>query len=464
MWPSGDDFGFFIRTRVQQKCSGIVRRGRPPVRRSLYFHEGRLVFAHSNVKREKLGFLLIQEGILASEAELQAVLQAKGAERLGSYLVQQGTLTRQDLQRLLELQIRTIFTACFYDDAPFEWEERPQPVLPDLIVSVDLNALLEEVILNDPHPETYPTRLPPPSWWVIQSDQTVFQRAFFHVEDQLLRSQVVHPRRVQDLLAQSGLPAEESARRLYLGLLFGYLAAHPPERYEKVAPQLWSAGSEYLNPLPPDWEVLADRSADMTAWELFALPPDSPWERVQERYEQFRDWLLPIRYRRDLSPEKQAKIERLLQRIEGAYREIRRAFDMRTPAFGISIGDLSTDALLQRAESFIEQGRLEEARHLLTQYRTVLEKNGRFYYLMAQVLAHQGETQPEAEACLRKALELEPLNWDYWVELAVLYKDMGHIHRAIETLERVLRQEPQHFRAQQLLRLYRAWHEARHDR
>ncbi|MCS7311330.1 MAG: tetratricopeptide repeat protein [Acidobacteria bacterium] len=464
MWPPRDDLGFFIRALVQQKCSGIIRRGRSPVRRSLYFHEGRLVFAHSNVKREKLGFLLIQQGILASEAELQSILQAKGTERLGHYLVQQGMLIQQDLQRLLELQVRTIFTACFYDDAPFGWEERPQPVLPDLIVPVDLGALVEEVVLNDPRPEAYLRRLPETSWWITQSDQAVFRRAFFHVEDQLLRSQVIHPRRVQELLHQGGLPPQESARRLYLGLLFGYLMAHPPERYERVAPQLWSAGSEYLNPLPPDWEVLADRSADVTTWELFALPPDSPWERVQERYEQFRDWLLPIRYRKDLSPEKQAKIERLIQRVENAYREIRRSLDMQTPAFGIPIGDLSTETLLQRAETFIEQGRFEEANHLLTQYRTVLEKNGRFYYLMALALAHQGETQPEAEAYLQKALELEPFNWDYWVELAVLYKDMGQVQRAIETLERVLRQEPQHFRAQQLLRLYRAWHEARHDR
>ncbi len=464
MWPPRDDLGFFIRTLVQQKRSGTIRRGRSPVRRSLYFDEGRLVFAHSNVKREKLGFFLLQQGILASEAELQSVLQTKGTERLGHYLVQRGVLTQQDLQRLLELQVRTIFAACFYDDAPFEWEERPQPVLPDLIVPVDLSALIEEVVLNDPRPETYLHRLPAASWWIIQSDRAVFRRAFFHVEDQLLRSQVMHPRRVQELLYQGGLPPQEAAQRLYLGLLFGYLAAHPPERYEKVAPQLWSAGSEYLNPLPPDWEVLADRSADMTAWELFALPPDSPGERVQERYEQLRDWLLPIRYRRDLSPEKQAKIERLLQRVEGAYREIRRSLDMRTPAFGIPWGDLSTEALLQRAEAFVGQGRWEEARRLLTQYRTVLEKNGRFHYLMAVILAHQGETPSEAEACLRKALELEPLNWDYWVELAVLYKDMGQIQRAIETLENVLRQEPQHFRAQQLLRLYRAWYEARHDR
>ncbi len=468
IWPQPQDLGFFIRRIVETRRSGVLRKIREPVRRFLYFEDGWLVFAHSNVKREKLGQILIEEGILHSEKELQDFLAAKKKKRLGAFLMEQGVIAPDELQRMVEKQIRSIFFRVFYDPTPFEWEERRETVYRDLKVPIRVSILLEEAILNDPDPARYTRLIPPDDWWVLAHEESVMPREFFSSEDQLLRSQLVHPKSIRDLRCEITLDPVVFAQRLYLGLVFGYFIARPPEFMRRVATSLYSATNPYLNPLPPDWETFADRVDAMDPWEVFALRPDAPPELIEQRYEQLNDWLQPILYDPDLSPERRQRLQHLIERVAWAYAALRQQVRKAQPAPGEpsppaapatvppSRPAASKRELFRYIEDCITTGELDEARRVLREHRDVLATEPDFYYLMALILAQQPTTRKQAEVYLRKAIEKRPEQYDYWIALAILYKDLGARDRAIDILQQVLERDPKNFRARQLLELYKS--------
>jgi serine/threonine protein kinase/ActR/RegA family two-component response regulator len=75
----------------------------------------------------------------------------------------------------------------------------------------------------------------------------------------------------------------------------------------------------------------------------------------------------------------------------------------------------------------------------------------KYYHLMAVAYARHPRFGKDAEQCFYKAIEVDPWNAEYYVDLAKFYMSQGLPTRAISQCERALKLAPQHIQASELL-------------
>ncbi|MEO5511115.1 MAG: DUF4388 domain-containing protein [Longimicrobiales bacterium] len=112
----------------------------------IFFDKGRITYARIVNRRDRLGDLLVRDGLLEQE-QLEQVLKEQTKEpdrRVGELLVEHGYITKADLTRFVRLQIEEaiyhLFTwsrGNFY----FEVDERP---MADILVSINPESLMLE--------------------------------------------------------------------------------------------------------------------------------------------------------------------------------------------------------------------------------------------------------------------------------------------------------------------------------
>jgi tetratricopeptide (TPR) repeat protein len=113
----------------------------------IYFDKGRITYARIVNRRDRLGDLLVREGIIAQE-QLDDVLQHQSREpdkRVGELLVEHRFLTRADLTRFIRIQIEEAIYHLFTwtrGNFFFEVDERPEAA--DIVVSINPESLLLE--------------------------------------------------------------------------------------------------------------------------------------------------------------------------------------------------------------------------------------------------------------------------------------------------------------------------------
>jgi tetratricopeptide (TPR) repeat protein len=75
----------------------------------------------------------------------------------------------------------------------------------------------------------------------------------------------------------------------------------------------------------------------------------------------------------------------------------------------------------------------------------------KYYNLMAKAYAQHPKFGKDAEQCFYKALEMDPWNADYHVDLAQFYFTNGLSKRALAQCQKAVKLSPQHQGARQLL-------------
>ncbi len=113
----------------------------------IYFDRGRITYATIVNRRDRLGDMLIRDGVLSHE-ELSRVIERQGTQpdqRLGEMLIETGLLTREQLEHYIRLQaeeaVYSLFTwsrGSFY----FEVDQRPDDA--EVLLSINPESLLLE--------------------------------------------------------------------------------------------------------------------------------------------------------------------------------------------------------------------------------------------------------------------------------------------------------------------------------
>jgi tetratricopeptide (TPR) repeat protein len=113
----------------------------------IYFESGRICFARIVNRRDRIGDLLLRDGLLDSE-QLESVLRLQAAEperRLGELLVARGQISREDLTRYVRLQIEeAIYHLFTWSRGSFFFEVDARATDADIFVSINPEMLLLE--------------------------------------------------------------------------------------------------------------------------------------------------------------------------------------------------------------------------------------------------------------------------------------------------------------------------------
>ncbi len=124
-----------------------VRSGR--LIKIVFFDHGRLVFAASNLRKDRLGEALVADGRI-TEAEFNRVsslMRADRGRRFGEALVQAGVMDRYEVGAAVARQVRRIALSLFeMGDGAALFEERSCTIPLEYMVSLSVHRLLYDGI------------------------------------------------------------------------------------------------------------------------------------------------------------------------------------------------------------------------------------------------------------------------------------------------------------------------------
>lgn len=128
---------------VVQRRSGDVHCQKMREEKHLYFKEGELVFAATNMDADRIGQILLARHGLDPNI-LQAVLSTVGpGKRTGRILVMEGVLSPEDLVRAVEMFIRKVAVSIFaWREGRVRFVEGDNPSIEDVTIEIDTADVL----------------------------------------------------------------------------------------------------------------------------------------------------------------------------------------------------------------------------------------------------------------------------------------------------------------------------------
>ncbi len=192
--------------------------------KTVYFDHGFVVFAASNLKRDRLGESMIDAGRISRHEFALASMIMKGSKRkFGEALVQVGVLSEEDLGREVAQQVNRIVLSLFKGkDGVYSFDERGTNIPVDLMVSLSIYRILLEGVRFMSDGKLILAGLPP-----LNTSVRVAERPPFTVEPRKLKAveqELLKKARAPTALA-SLLQDAEADRGLALRASYGLWAA-----------------------------------------------------------------------------------------------------------------------------------------------------------------------------------------------------------------------------------------------
>jgi tetratricopeptide (TPR) repeat protein len=138
-----------LRKLSAQRASGDLQIRVGKTAKIVFFDHGRIVFAASNLKKDRLGEALVSLGRITNEQfeAASALVRADRKRRFGDALVQTGVLEKGELGRSVARQVNHIVVSLFsLAEGVASFEERPSAIPLEYMVSLSLHRLLYDGI------------------------------------------------------------------------------------------------------------------------------------------------------------------------------------------------------------------------------------------------------------------------------------------------------------------------------
>ena len=135
-----------LRRIAAEELSGDLQVHLGSAIKSVYFDHGFVVFAASNLTRDRLGESMIDAGRISRHEFALASMIMKGSTRkFGEALVHAGVLSEEDLGREVAMQVNRIVLSLFKSkDGIYSFDERGTNIPVDLMVSLSIYRILLE--------------------------------------------------------------------------------------------------------------------------------------------------------------------------------------------------------------------------------------------------------------------------------------------------------------------------------
>jgi len=107
--------------------------------KKVYIHQGRIVFASSNQKTERLGEILVRNGWVRAVDYIKASRKVGDKKRLGQILIEMGALNKEDIKTGVIEQVREIIYHLF-NTSEGEYNFQEQGQLPREVITLDMDT------------------------------------------------------------------------------------------------------------------------------------------------------------------------------------------------------------------------------------------------------------------------------------------------------------------------------------
>jgi len=474
-----------IREITAAGLSGALRLEHERAKVAIYFEDGALVFAASNLRAHRLCEILKRGGL--SDRGLPA---RASDDELAKALIQSGRVSAETLATIRGKQVSDVLrVALLWTNGVWEFDPRVR-LADDVRVSVDVNRLLLECARHLPagfvasrfretNGVTYQSVATKNATNLLPAEAFVLKRA---------RASVT----LSELAAPSGLSEEDTLRAIYALSLAGLL---PRSDWPAV---LGAGTSKVLHQRPRTSSLETagkinvaekiDEAGDVQAlfarlksakdhYEVLDIARLAGAEEIRSAYHSLARRFHPDHFHQSDSALR-SRVDSAFARIAQAYETLsdgprRAAYDAKLTAKSptrsakiaasekpeeVAAKPSAKAPVSERAESSFQQGlaalqrnQRDRAIRLLAEAAMLAPREARYRANYGHALIGETNARRVAESELQAAVSLEPDNASHRVMLAELYKALGLRRRAQGEVERALAADPQNQAARALL-------------
>ncbi len=131
-----------------EKATGTLTVSWSNIEKCIHIKDGQIIFATSSDEHDRLGQVLLKEGMISAEkleAALKLYSKNVGLKKLGAILVENGFIAPKDLFSGLKAQVKEIIYSLFlWDDAQYRFEG--QLPADTIKLQINMHELLRDII------------------------------------------------------------------------------------------------------------------------------------------------------------------------------------------------------------------------------------------------------------------------------------------------------------------------------
>lgn len=475
--------------------SGVLHVQRDETKRSLYFRQGALIHAGTNVREERLGETLVSLGFLKAE-DLKRATEAVVREnkRLGHAVRDLGLLDQERVEVALTEHARLVLEKVLSaHDGTYEFEAKPddKEATDEFVLKLTTGEIVLDAVRRVEDPDVVRYALGDIDRILgLASDPALrFQNIKLTPTDGYVLSRVDGTLSAREVIQATPLEADDTQRSLFGLLCTGvveYLPLPP-----KPKPAVRMPRARPAPPPPPDpaaeptpeqqahtaemdarrQEILEtfEKLKGSTHFDVLGIPRTANESQVKAAYFNLAKRFHPDTRHDPALADLRDKMDAIFIRLGHAFEVLR---NQRTrlpyeatlpshtsgPAGETPVSVPAPDPALEarraaenvrRAERLIEDAKYWDAIQLLEPAVPALggAQRQRARIMLARALVKNPNWIHQAEEVLQAVVQDEPNHQEAHFELGLLYKERGLKSRALASLRRVLDLNPQHERA-----------------
>jgi curved DNA-binding protein CbpA len=477
-----------IREIAATGLSGALRLQRERAKVAVYFQDGELVFAASNLRAHRLREIVKQGGL--ANAQMSGLPAVTSDDELAAALVESGRVTAETLAMMRSKQLSDVLRlALLWTEGTWEFDPRVR-VANEVSVSVDVNRLLLECARHLPasfvesrfretNGITYQSATGEDTMNLLPAETSVFSRASRAVP-------------LSELSGLNGASKEDNLRAVYAlslsGLLQrsgwpGVLGAQPSKtiykRSRASSPEA-KGGNHAAKKIDDSGDVQALFARLKSArdhYDVLGVARLCGDEEIKTAYHALARRFHPDHFHKS-DDALRTRVDSAFARIAQAYEtlsnsSLRAAYDAKpgSKSSGAGVKPAAAEkaakpaaerkekpANAERAEASFQQGlaalqrnQRDQAIRLLAEAAMLAPREARYRANYGHALIGETNARRVAESELQAALALEPDNASHRVMLAELYQALGLRRRAQGEAERALATDPKNDAARALL-------------
>lgn len=438
-----EHIGFYLRDIHFNKKSGRLTFKRKGLQNQLFFLDGFLIIAQTNVPQEKLGEILFKLGKLSENTYSRIQDYVEPKQKIGEILIQKGQVTQRDVYEALMYQSRVITLNIFpFFDGEFSFQEEEKFDEQQFESRISIPVLIEEGLrrmkYNSSLEKFMAKKVPFPK-----------KRDFIYrltKEEKQVLSRIDGKTSVEELLRSSGSSPELFWKNLYLFYCLDLVGFNGKgEVYEKTE-EAEEVPPEVREPRIAEVLELSEKFPNLDYYQVLNVKRTTSQEEIKKVYFEMARKYHPDSFDRNLPSDITKKIGDVFDHIAKAYQtlgteEKRREYEPRsapTPSQDKRDWDKTADIKFRQGKTLFNQDRFEEALILLEEAVRLNSRKGPYFLLLAMVQSKLTTFRRKAEESFLKAQELEPWDAESYAELGLLYKEEGLFIKAKRQFRRAL--------------------------
>ncbi len=484
------------------KGTGILHLQRDDISKRLYFLDGALVFANSDLESDRLGQFLIDGGILDKETYERATrMMKKTRRRLGKTLVALGNLDEAKMDALVNNQIQHIIYSVFsWESGHYGFETIAKPVEDDIVVELSTDEIILEGVRRVATESTVRNAIGSMDRILCHSEAFDAGNVALTSSEGFVLSRVDGDTSVAEIAAISPLGEDETLRCIYGLLSAGVLRLEDPKgrsttRARKVHEQKHETPTPSVGPAPPEpvqseTEAICDEIAAKHAsleganyYEILDASRGATPDAIKRAYYALAKKYHPDRHGREEFQGVQSQLEEILGRLSDAYEVLssppeRLRYDNKLPRpeptsapepVSEEKSDSTSDADEAETKPAVETTpTVETSPEVIAEakYRSGLgyfkdkdyheavvnlreairlaPSKPAYHKALGHALAKNPRWQHKAETHFQIVLDANPFDLDCYLALAEMYEVGGLATRAREMYEKAIAIDPDH--------------------